>query len=72
MLRRKVTDKLLSWKNNSNKALLVTGARQIGKSYAIRALEKQLRVVFEVNYYSMSKQGMHLLAQRTPLTLSTA
>ena len=40
MLRRKVTDRLLSWKNNSNKALLVTGARQIGKSYAIRAFGK--------------------------------
>ena len=40
MLRRKVTDRLLSWKNNSHKALLVTGARQIGKSYAIRAFGK--------------------------------
>ena len=40
MLRRKVTDRLLSWKNNSNKALLVTGARQIGKSYAIRTFGK--------------------------------
>lgn len=73
MLRRKVTDRLLSWKNNSNKALLVTGARQIGKSYAIRAFGKSnYASYFEVNYYSMSKQGMHLLAQRTPLTLSTA
>ena len=40
MLRRKVTDRLLNWKNNSHKALLVTGARQIGKSYAIRAFGK--------------------------------
>lgn len=73
MLRRKVTDRLLSWKNNSNKALLVTGARQIGKSYAIRAFGKAttLRILRSI-YYSMSKQGMHLLAQRTPLTLSTA
>ena len=43
MLRRKVTDRLLSWKNNSHKALLVTGARQIGKSYAIRAFGKNIR-----------------------------
>lgn len=72
MLRRKVTDRLLSWKNNSNKALLVTGARQIGKSYAIRALGKSnTRRILRSIYYSMSKQGMHLLAQRTPLTLST-
>lgn len=50
MLRRKVTDRLLSWKNNSNKALLVTGARQIGKSYAIRAFGKSnYASYFEVN-----------------------
>ena len=36
MLRRKVTERLLEWKRISHKALLVTGARQIGKSYAIR------------------------------------
>ena len=36
MLRRKVTVRLLEWKRISHKALLVTGARQIGKSYAIR------------------------------------
>ncbi len=41
MLKRKVTDKLLSWKQTSNKALLITGARQIGKSYAIREFAKQ-------------------------------
>lgn len=33
MLRRKVTERLLEWKQFSHKALLVTGARQIGKSY---------------------------------------
>ncbi len=36
MLRRKVTDQLERWKEVPGKALLVTGARQIGKSYAIR------------------------------------
>ena len=50
MLRRKVTDRLLSWKNNSHKALLVTGARQIGKSYAIRAFGKSnYASYYEVN-----------------------
>ena len=50
MLRRKVTDRLLSWKNNSNKALLVTGARQIGKSYAIRTFGKDnYASYYEVN-----------------------
>jgi len=37
MLRRKVTERLATWKSTSSKGLLVTGARQIGKSYAIRA-----------------------------------
>lgn len=33
---RKAKSKLINWKNNSNKALLVTGARQVGKTYIIR------------------------------------
>ena len=37
MLKRKVTERLGTWKGTSKKALLVTGARQIGKSYAIRS-----------------------------------
>ena len=40
MLRRKITERLVAWKASSNKALLVTGARQIGKSYAIREFGK--------------------------------
>lgn len=41
MLKRKVEKQFLSWKETSNKALLVTGARQIGKSYAIREFGKR-------------------------------
>ena len=33
---RKAKSKLIDWKNNSNKAMLVTGARQVGKTYIIR------------------------------------
>lgn len=40
MLRRKITNRLLNWKKTSSKAFLVTGARQIGKSYAIREFGK--------------------------------
>ena len=40
MLKRKVTDRLVSWEHSSRKALLVTGARQIGKSFAIREFGK--------------------------------
>ena len=37
MLERKITKKLEEWKNNTNKqALLVTGARQVGKTFIIK------------------------------------
>lgn len=50
MLRRKVTERLLEWKRVSHKALLVTGARQIGKSYAIRDFGRSsYGVYFEAN-----------------------
>lgn len=38
---RKVKSKLIEWKNNSSKALLVTGARQVGKTYIIREFLKE-------------------------------
>ena len=63
MLRRKVTNKLLTWKNLSNKALLVTGARQIGKSYAIREFGKANYSCFvEINLL-LDKSAKQALAQ---------
>ena len=35
MLKRKIENTLLDWKNNRKTALLITGARQIGKTYSI-------------------------------------
>ena len=36
MLKRKIYDELLAWKNNKkNECLLVKGARQVGKSFII-------------------------------------
>ena len=35
MLKRKIEEKLLFWLKNRKQALLITGARQIGKSYSI-------------------------------------
>lgn len=50
MLRRKVTEQLERWKEVPGKALLVTGARQIGKSYAIREFGKRRYACYvEVN-----------------------
>ena len=41
MLERKISDDLLEWKRSgTGKALLLTGARQIGKSYAVREFAK--------------------------------
>ncbi len=36
MLHRKIEKKISEWINNSNKALLIDGARQVGKTYIIR------------------------------------
>ena len=50
MLKRKVFSDFEHWKKTSNKALLVTGARQIGKSFAIRVFaKKNYDVFFEAN-----------------------
>ena len=35
MLKRKIDDFLLRWKENRKQALLITGARQIGKTFSI-------------------------------------
>lgn len=41
MLKRKAYDRLLAWKSSpSKRALLVTGARQIGKTYIVREFAK--------------------------------
>lgn len=36
MLKRKIEEKITNWLLNDNKALLVDGARQVGKTYSIR------------------------------------
>jgi predicted AAA+ superfamily ATPase len=42
MLRRKITDQLVAWKNDpKKKSLLVRGARQVGKTYSISDFGKK-------------------------------
>lgn len=49
MLRRQVEKDLLDWKDNhSNQALLVTGARQVGKTYLVERFARE-------NYESVVK-----------------
>ena len=57
MLFREIMDSLVEWKNNPEKrALLITGARQIGKTYIIRAFGKKYYDQFiEINMITEPK-----------------
>ena len=63
MLERKISDDLLEWKRNgTGKALLLTGARQVGKSYAVREFAKhEYTHYLEINLYE-NKQAAKALA----------
>ena len=52
MLRRKAYDQLISWKSSpSKRALLITGARQIGKTYLVREFARtHYESVVELNF----------------------
>jgi predicted AAA+ superfamily ATPase len=52
MLKRKIMDVLVKWKNEKDKeCLLVTGARQVGKTFIIREFAKQnYENVIELNF----------------------
>lgn len=54
MLRRKIYKKLIEWKNSSSKkCLLVKGARQVGKTYLVRAFGKaEYESFIEINFYT--------------------
>lgn len=54
MLRRKVYDKLIDWKNlTEKKCLVIKGARQVGKTYLIRAFgNAEYESFIEINFYS--------------------
>lgn len=53
MLKRKMYDTLLAWKNKEKKeCLLVKGARQVGKTYLIREFGKnEYESFIEINFY---------------------
>ena len=66
MLRRKVTERLASWKRTSDKALLITGARQVGKSFAIREFGRaEFGTYFEANLALDSDARETLLGARS-------
>ncbi len=49
-LQRKADNYLLDYYKNTSRALLVTGARQIGKTFAIRQLGKHFKYFVEINF----------------------
>ena len=55
MLKRKIINKLTEWKENaSNKALLIKGARQVGKTTAVRQFaKKNYKNFIEINFEQM-------------------
>ncbi len=57
MLKRKIISQLEEWKNNhSHEALLIKGARQVGKTTIVRAFAKDNYTHFvEINFEKRSK-----------------
>ncbi len=51
MLKRKIENKLDEWKNHRKQALLITGARQIGKTYSIHNfINNNFDYALEINF----------------------
>lgn len=50
MIRRKIDDYLKSYYETSRNALLITGARQVGKTYSIRRFGKAFKSFVEINF----------------------
>lgn len=51
MLKRKILEELFSWKKNKNKsALLLSGARQVGKTFIVREFAKSYKRFVEINF----------------------
>ena len=46
MLNRKIEKDIINWLKNENKALLIDGARQVGKTYIIRKVLKENNYVY--------------------------
>ena len=53
--KRNIDKKLLEWKaSQRRKPLLIRGARQVGKSSAVRHLGKEFKYFVEINLESLS------------------
>ena len=64
-LQRNIDKDLQEWKNSANrKPLLLRGARQVGKSSAIRELGKQFEYFFEINFENKDFAGAKKVFER--------
>ena len=64
-LKRKIDADLLEWKNEENrKPLLLRGARQVGKSSAVRELGKKFYNFLEINFESKGHAGAKRIFER--------
>lgn len=53
MIKRKIDDYIRNYYANTRNALLVTGARQTGKTYSIRQFGKTFKSFIEINFIEM-------------------
>ena len=53
MLKRKIYEKLIDWKNaNKKECLLIKGARQVGKTFVVKEFgEKEYNKFYNINFY---------------------
>ena len=64
-LKRKIDANLLEWKDSvSRKPLLLRGARQVGKSSAVRELGKKFDNFLEINFENKDNAGAKRLFER--------
>jgi len=64
-LQRNIDNDLQEWKNaGSRKPLLLRGARQVGKSSAVRELGKQFDYFFEINFENKDFAGAKKIFER--------
>lgn len=50
MLKRKIDNYIQNYYKTTRNALLITGARQIGKTYSIRKFGKSFKSFVEINF----------------------
>jgi len=64
-LKRKIDHDLIEWKNSeSRKPLLVRGARQVGKSSAVRELGKKFDHFLEINFENKNNEAAKKIFER--------